>query len=311
MASIQSYVVKAAMWANNVYNPIQNRPTDIKTARLDFDKIGLRLPPLPHTRITRTNANGILCEWTTPSNHYDHQKDAQNSINQDIKEIIFFVHGGGYVMGSLDTYRGLVSRIAHQTGMHVLALEYGLAPERPFPHGLNDTLNVYEWLLTTYQNAKIYIIGDSAGGGLGLSLLQYLKEEKIKMPQKCVWIAPWADLEMKNPSIETNRNVDYVLAKNRMELAARGYAGSFPLNHLFISPINANFEDFPPTLIQIGTNDILLDDSKILAERMKKANVDVTLKIWENVPHVWHIIGDFLPESTKAIRQMAKFLKNN
>lgn len=311
MASIQSYVVKAVMWANSIYNPVKNRPIDIKKARIDFDKIGLRLAPLPHTRITRTNANGILCEWTTPSNHFDYQKDNQNNINKDIKEIGVFIHGGGYVMGSFDTYRGLVSRIAHQTGMHVLTFEYGLAPERPFPHGLNDTLNVYEWLLTTYQNAKIYIIGDSAGAGLGLSLLQYLKEEKIKMPQKCVWIAPWADLEMKNPSIEANKQIDHILAKSRMQLAAKGYAGDFPLNHLFISPINADFEGFPPTLIQIGTNDILLDDSRILAEKMKKANVEVTLKIWENVPHVWHIIGDFLPESTKAIRQMAKFLKNN
>ena len=302
MASIQSYLVKAVMWANSLYNPVQNRPLDIKAARIDFDKIGLRLASSPHTRLKRTNTNGILCEWTTPINHYD-------TPTEDIKEIILFIHGGGYVMGSFDTYRGLVSRIAHQTAMHVLNFEYGLAPERPFPHGLNDTLNVYEGLLASHKNAKIYIVGDSAGAGLGLALLQYLKEEKIKMPQKCVWIAPWADLEMKNPSIEANKQIDYVLAKSRMELAAKGYAGSLPLNHLFISPINADFEKFPPTLIQVGTNDILLDDSKILAEKMQKANVDITLKIWQNVPHVWHIIGDFLPESAKAIRQMAKFLK--
>ena len=302
MASIQSYLVKAVMWANSLYNPVQNRPLDIKAARIDFDKIGLRLASSPHTRLKRTNTNGILCEWTTPINHYD-------TPIEDIKEIILFIHGGGYVMGSFDTYRGLVSRIAHQTAMHVLNFEYGLAPERPFPHGLNDTLNVYEGLLASHKNAKIYIVGDSAGAGLGLALLQYLKEERIKMPQKCVWIAPWADLEMKNPSIEANKQIDYVLAKSRMELAAKGYAGSLPLNHLFISPINADFEKFPPTLIQVGTNDILLDDSRILAEKMQKANVDITLKIWQNVPHVWHIIGDFLPESTKAIRQMAKFLK--
>ena len=306
MASIQSYVVRAAMWANSLYNPSKSRPIDIKTARINFDKIGLRLAPLPHTRIIRANANGVLCEWTIPNNHNDAHSNTQT---ENIKEIIFFVHGGGYVMGSFDTYRGLVSRIAHQTRMHVVSFEYGLAPERPFPHGLNDTLNVYEWLLTTYKNAKIHIVGDSAGGGLGLALLQYLKEEKIKMPEKCVWIAPWADLELKNPSIEDNKHVDYVLAKTRMQLAAKGYANGLPLNHLFISPINADFGQFPPTLIQVGTNDILLDDSKILAEKMKKANVEVTLKIWENVPHLWHMVGDFLPESTKAIRQMANFLR--
>jgi epsilon-lactone hydrolase len=269
-----------------------------------FRKLGRLIPvsdKVKISKIEKIGENNINSEWFEPEN-----------VQSD--EIIFFIHGGGYVMGDLEAYRGLIAQIAELSKRKIFATSYLQAPEFPFPTALNNVFEAYRWLIfeensKQYNNPKkIILMGDSAGGGLVASLLLKLKKENLSMPKSAILIAPWVDLTLQSPSILKYADRDMILDGIRMRKAVEFYVGQDSTENPYISPIFGDLAGFPPVFIQAGTYDILFDDSRRFAKKLKEANVPTTLDVWRGMPHVWHIIGENLPEAKQAIEKIVEFL---
>jgi len=225
--------------------------------------------------------------------------------------VILYLHGGAYTVGSINTHREFVARLARATQMRGLAINYRLAPEHPFPAALQDATAAYLWLLTQgFDPARIIIAGDSAGGGLTLATLVALRDAVEPLPAGAVCISPWTDLAITGASIQNKAKLDPILAPDILERCAKYYAGEHELTSPLISPLYADLKSLPPLLIQVGTDEILLDDAVRCAENARKAGVDVTLEVWDEMFHVFQMVS-FLPETKKAVRHIAGFVSKN
>jgi len=222
---------------------------------------------------------------------------------------ILYLHGGGYVMGSVNTHRAMIGRISRAAQARVLAINYRLAPEHPFPAAVDDATAAYRWLLKEgYQPAKITIAGDSAGGGLTFAALVALRDAKTPLPAAAVPISPWNDLAATGASIKSRAGVDPMVGRQGLAPMAKQYAGSTDLKTPLLSPLYADLRGLPPILIHVGDAEILLDDSTRIAERAKAAGVDVTLEVWPEMIHVWHVFAKLLPEGQQAIDRIGEFV---
>jgi epsilon-lactone hydrolase len=222
---------------------------------------------------------------------------------------ILYLHGGGYVMGSIATHRATVARIARAAKARSLAIEYRLAPEHKFPAAVEDSVAAYKWLLAQgYKPGKIVIAGDSAGGGLTLAALLSIRDEKLPMPAAGVAISPWADLEGTGDSFKTRANRDPMVGKSGLGGMAKHYIGEQDPKHPLASPIHADYRGLPPLLIQVGDAETLLDDSTRVAARAKAGGVQVDLEVWDDMIHVWHAFAKILPEGQQAIDKIGKFV---
>ncbi len=224
------------------------------------------------------------------------------------KTILYF-HGGGYVMGSHHSHRSLIARIARASNCKALAINYRKAPENPYPAAVEDALKTYKQMIVDgYEN--IFIMGDSAGGGLTLALLQLIRKHKLSKAAGAVLLSPWTDLTLSGDSIETKKDEDALISRHLLEIySKRYYAESDPTNPL-ISPLFADFKGFPPTLIQVGGSEVLFDDAIRLAQKMNKANVNVQLEIYDKMMHVWQFFAGIVPEGNKAISEIGDFVKS-
>lgn len=228
---------------------------------------------------------------------------------QDPEKVIFYTHGGGYGMGDLVSSRALVAPIAKKTGIRVFSFEYRLAPEYPFPAAFDDAKDAYEYLLRQgYSPGNIIALGESAGGGLAVSNILRLIAEGKEAPRCLVAISPWSDLTATGQTYFMNEDKDPLLRGKYLKRLADSYVGDdSPLNP-YISPAFAGYNDkFPPTLIQAGSDEILLDDSKLLYDAMKDGGVDVDIEIYQKMWHVFHIWQ--LEEADKAIIAIDEFIK--
>ncbi|WBW97099.1 alpha/beta hydrolase [Oceanirhabdus sp. W0125-5] len=224
------------------------------------------------------------------------------------KGVIIYLHGGCYIYGNVHNYCTIPVQLSNATGIKVLSVNYALAPENPFPKALEDVVNIYEYLIEEgYSSNNIAIIGDSAGGGLALSTVLKLKDLKIDLPAAIGLFSPWVDLTLKGDTIETLKEYDSVLSKKQLEGAAKIYAGKSELNNPLISPIYANYKDFPPMMILTGGREILLSDSMNLARKVALDNTTVNLIVWDNKYHVFAADSN-LPESKEAIEALGAFL---
>jgi acetyl esterase/lipase len=225
--------------------------------------------------------------------------------------VILYLHGGAYALGSIDTYREFVARMARATSMVGLAINYRLAPEDPFPAALEDANTAYGWLLAQgVDPSRIIIAGDSAGGGLALAALVVLRDTGTPLPAGAVCLSPWTDLTLSGASIQSNAHVDCVLDADSLEVYAKLYAGERDLASPLISPLFADLSDLPPLLIQVGTDEILLDDAMRCAAGARQMGVDVTLEIWDEMFHVFQLVP-FLPETKKAAGHITEFVSQN
>jgi epsilon-lactone hydrolase len=222
--------------------------------------------------------------------------------------LVLYLHGGAYTLGSIHVYRNLLARVAAATRMRVLGINYRLAPEHPFPAALEDSLNAYEWLLNQGLHAsEIAIAGDSAGGGLALATLLALREVGQPLPACGVALSPWVDLTLSCDSINLKSAVDPILSPNQLERCADYYAGNHQKDHPLISPLFADLKGLPPLLIQVGSEEILLDEALQLAAKAQSAGVDIQLKTWQGLFHVFQIIP-WLPESRMSLEQIGAFI---
>jgi monoterpene epsilon-lactone hydrolase len=244
------------------------------------------------------NVNGVEAEWIT----------AKNAAPD---RVILYLHGGGYVMGSIDTHRELVARLSKAAQARGLAIDYRLAPENPFPAAVDDSITAYRWLLAQgYKPERIVIAGDSAGGGLAVSTLLALRDLGAALPAAAVCISPWVDFEAEGESMTSRAAQDPLVSREMILNLAKMYMGEKgSLREPLAAPINAYLNDLPPLFIQVGNSETLLDDSTRLADKAKEAGVDATLQIWDEMPHVWHLAAPSLPEGQEAIEKIGEFVR--
>ena len=246
---------------------------------------------------TPVEAGGVSAEWSVA-----------DGADQD--KVILYVHGGGYVMGSAGSHRDMTGRLSQASGARVLSLNYRLAPEHPFPAPVDDSVAAYRWLLGQgIRASNIAIAGDSAGGGLALAALIAIRDAGEPVPAAGIGISPWVDMEGTGESMTTRAAVDPVVQKEGLLGMAKLYLGDADPKNPLAAPLHANLAGLPPLLIQVGDSETLLDDATRITERARKADVDVTLKIWDEMPHVWHLFAPILPEGRQAIEEIGAFFK--
>jgi phosphinothricin tripeptide acetyl hydrolase len=222
---------------------------------------------------------------------------------------VLYLHGGGYAIGSPRSHRHLAAAIAKAAGAPALIVDYRLAPEHPFPAALDDAVAAYRWLLGTgHAPGRIVVAGDSAGGGLTVATLLALREGNLASPAAGVCISPWVDLTCSLPSYATKAATDPIVRHAAVaEMAAWYLAGADPKGAL-ASPLHADLGGLPPLLIQVGSEEVLLDDARELARRAEAAGVEVTLEAWPEMVHVWHWFLGMLDEAQAAIDRIGAFV---
>lgn len=247
--------------------------------------------------IQPVQAGGVPAEWVI---------DESSSPNR----VILYFHGGGYTTGSPLTHRDLTGRLARASQARVLALNYRLAPEHPYPAAVEDALAAYHWLTEQGVEPKqIVLAGDSAGGGLALALCLSLRESNQPQPAAVVCISPWVDLSMSGESVTARAKLDPVIDVVQLYAHGQRYAGQNDLRLPLISPLYADLRGLPPLLIHVGSHEVLFSDATQLAEHARACGVDATLYVGEGLWHVWHIYASFVPEAQQAIEAIGKYVR--
>jgi epsilon-lactone hydrolase len=266
-------------------------PIEVQRARQEKR---VRYLPLPKdTQRQPVNAGGVPGEWIT--------------VPGADEGVMLYLHGGAYALGSINTTRELAARLAHTTRTRVLVVEYRLAPEHPYPAALEDALTVYRWLLNTADPTRLIVAGDSAGGGLALATLVALRDAGEPLPAGAVCLSPWTDLALTGESIRDKAATDPILDADTLAVYARYYAGDHALTAPLLSPLYADLRGLPPLLIQVGTEEILLNDATRCAVKARAAGVDVTLELWDEMFHAFQMLP-FFPETRKAVEHIAAFV---
>jgi monoterpene epsilon-lactone hydrolase len=256
----------------------------------------LSIAPEPDIQCERVNAGGVDAEWVC----------APGAASD---RYVLYLHGGGYVIGSVKTHRDLMARLSRAAKARVLGLNYRLAPEHPFPAAVDDAVAGYKWLLA--QGAKpgrIAVAGDSAGGGLTAATLVAIRDAKLPTPAAGALLSPWVDLEGIGESMTTRAKIDPVVQKEGLVGMAAAYLQGQDARTPLAAPLYADLKGLPPLLIQVGDAETLLDDSKRLEARAKAAGVSTKLEVWPEMIHVWQLFASFLPEGQQAIEGIGKFV---
>ncbi|MBL4782799.1 MAG: alpha/beta hydrolase [Porticoccaceae bacterium] len=226
--------------------------------------------------------------------------------------VILYLHGGAYVIGSPASHRDMVGAIADAAQARAFIVDYRLAPETIFPGAVDDAVAAYKGLLENGEKAeKIIIAGDSAGGGLTMATLVALRDEGIELPAAAVCLSPWADLTFTGDSMIVKDKVDAMLSRDSLSWFADQYLAGQDASHPLASPIFADLEGLPPLLIHVGSQEVLLDDAIRLNKVAKKAGMDVTLEVWDGQMHVWHLMSAVVPEGKHAIQVIGTFVKTH
>ncbi|MCB1743310.1 MAG: alpha/beta hydrolase [Gammaproteobacteria bacterium] len=262
-----------------------------------FEKLGNYLPAPAQMRSEPLDANGVPAELVSVP-------------GADPDRRVLYLHGGGYVIGSIDTHRTLACNLAEACGCPVLLIDYRRAPEHPFPAQLEDALSAYEWLLDQgHEASKLAIAGDSAGGGLTVSTLVALKQRGLPMPGAGLCISPWVDLEGIGGSMQSKAEVDPIVERGRLLKMAEWFLGGTEPRAPLAAPMYADLSGLPPLLVQVGSAETLLDDSTRLAEKARQDGVDITLEEAPDMIHVWHLFAPMLSEGREAISRAGAFLR--
>jgi acetyl esterase/lipase len=273
------------------------RAADLKERRARLDGFGARYSVAPDIKVEPVDAGGVEAEWTL-------------APSSDPSRVLLFLHGGGYISGSIASHRHLVAQAGREARCRTLALGYRLAPEHPFPAALDDTLAAYRFLLAQGIKPKhIALGGESAGGGLALAAMVSLRDAGAPLPA-CAWLSsPWTDLEQNGASMQTRASVDPLIQKPYLdELSAQYRAGADTKNPL-ISPLHADLRGLPPLLIQVGSAETLLDDSIRLADVAGQADLRVTLDIWPDMIHAFTLFYQQVAAARRALREVGAFVR--
>jgi monoterpene epsilon-lactone hydrolase len=227
----------------------------------------------------------------------------------DPDRTLLYLHGGGFVMGSPNTHRKLAADLSRAAGVRVMVPDYPLAPEHPFPAAIEAITSLYTALLATGGPAdRIAIGGDSAGGGLTVATLLAWRDRGLVLPAAALVISPWVDLtgaEVLDPALVER---DPICSPESLDTMGRWYLADADPRQPLVSPVLADLTGFPPLLIHVGEAEILVGGSRALAERAAAAGVDVTLDVWPDMIHVWHVFAGRVPESTDAVERAGAWI---
>jgi acetyl esterase/lipase len=279
---------------------LRGEPPDLSgpppQARENFESLFATFPIPEDSAFENTTIGGVPGLWST-------------TANAVAGRVLLFWHGGGYFLGSSLGYRALTSKFARATRSRALTLDYRLAPESPFPAAVDDALQAYRALLAQgISPGSIAVAGDSAGGGLTLAMLVAARDAGLPLPAAALVMSPWTDLTCSGLSYETKVAQDILLNRDALLFMASMYLNGASAKNPLASPLFADLAGLPPTLIQVGSAEVLLDDSVRLAARAAEADVAVQLQVWPGAPHGWHIFAHQLSEGRDAIAAASAFL---
>ncbi len=291
----------ASQELHTIIGMLKARPVNpnatVQEMRAGIDMLASVFPLPADIALEPVDAGGVPAEWVTAPG-------AQPG------RVILYLHGGGYVIGSIRSHRELASRLSRAAGARVLLIDYRLAPEHPHPAAVEDATAAYRWLLSRgIAPSRLVIAGDSAGGGLTVASLVALRDAGQPLPTAGVCLSPWVDLEGIGDSMTSKAGVDPMVQADGLRKMAQCYLGSNDPRTPLAAPLYAELSGLPPLLTQVGSAETLLDDSTRITERARKAGVDVKLEVWEDMIHVWQAFGPMLPEARQAIDGIGKFVQ--
>jgi acetyl esterase/lipase len=274
------------------------RPVGWAERRARIEEVGAAWPVADDIRLESVDLDGVAGEWSL-------------APGSDGARVLLFLHGGGYCSGSIKSHRRMVTEAGRAAGCRTLAVEYRLAPEHPYPAAQNDALTVWRVLRAQgYAAERIAVGGDSAGGNLTITLINRLRGLGEAQPA-CAWLAsPWTDLTMSGASLAEKDAVDPLIHKPYLEELASAYAPP-PRDRRdpTVSPLFADLRGFPPTLIQVGSCETLLDDAVRFARAAGEADVNVTLEVWPHMIHAWPMWNARLAEGRDALARVGEFVR--
>jgi acetyl esterase/lipase len=273
------------------------RPVGWPERRRRLDEVGAVWPVADDVEFTAVDVNGIPGEYSMVP-------------GSDPSRLLMYFHGGGYCSGSIQSHRRLVTETGRAARMRTLAVAYRLAPEHPFPAAYDDALTAWRFLRNQgIAAAHIAIGADSAGAGLTLALISRLRDAHEELPA-CAWlVSPWVDLTMSGSSLDSKVAVDPIIHKEYLnELADAYLPAGMDRKDPRVSPLYADFRNFPPMLIQIGSDETLLDDATRLVARAGAADVAVTLEIWPHMIHAWPLWNAHLEDGRLALANAGAFI---
>ena len=293
-ARMASWQTRLLVLVLRIYVKPKNRgEMDVLKARAMLGKVKPKVPR--GTTATTAESGGVTGEWMRPT-------------DGETAGTLFYLHGGGYFACSPQTHRAITGGFARR-GLAVFTPDYRLAPEHPFPAAVQDAVAAYRGLLAEGMRADtIAVGGDSAGGGLALALLVSLRDAGDALPAACVLFSPWTDLAGTGATLRTNRNRDAMFPGEGMQRITDPYLGGTDPRTPLASPLYADLQGLPPLLVHVGSDEVLLDDSRRLVERARSAGVNVTLRSWPLVPHVWQLFR--IPEAIASMDEAARFLRD-
>jgi monoterpene epsilon-lactone hydrolase len=250
-----------------------------------------------HVKIEPCIFEGLEAAWFTPEN-----------LKSD--RVYLYLHGGGYSVCSWQTHQTLISFLCKETGMKALAINYRMAPEFPFPAAVEDTSKVLEKLVNEFGAHNVLVGGDSAGGGLSIAAILYLKDLKKPLPLKAFTLSPWLDLSVPNYHQQIDTNEDPMLDPESVYVWANRYLKDANSQNPYASPIYGDLKGLPPIMIQVGKKEMLLDESRLFVKKARASGVDIHIHEWDKMVHVFQLMHRILPEARESLREVAHFMVN-
>ncbi|MES2491359.1 MAG: alpha/beta hydrolase [Pseudomonadota bacterium] len=279
-------------------NFLLRRGDNTRLMRRVTEFAGSRIRMPRNIRMERSSAGGVTAARLTNTH-----------VSANRQRILVYLHGGGYVVGSPMTHRAFAARLGQRAGAGEIWMpDYRLAPEHPFPAAVDDVVNFWNALVKKHPKHEFILAGESAGGGLCVSLCVTLRESQQPLPTRMYLLSPWLDLSLKSRTHTSQGQRDPFLNRALLEKHfARFYAGDTPREHPLLSPLFADLHELPPTLVHVGSREVLLDDSRQFTEKARKQNVDVTLEIHTGLWHAWPVFQT-APECIATIRHAGEWL---
>jgi acetyl esterase/lipase len=264
-----------------------------------LDEVGSIWPVADDVKLEVAALDGVPGEWSSVPGSY-------------ASRVLMYFHGGGYCSGSILSHRRMVSEAGRAAGVRTLAVGYRLAPEHPFPAALDDALTAWRFLRRRIAADQIAIGGDSAGGGLTVALINQLRDAQEELPG-CAWlVSPWTDLALSGSTLATKDAVDPIIHKAYLDELADAYLPSgMDRKNPRVSSLYADLEGLPPTLIQVGSAETLLEDATRFAAAAGAAGVPVTLEIWPHMIHAWHLWNAHLEPARRALANAGAFIRGH
>ena len=306
MPSLRSQLVKRSMVAafkarrsNGISPDASIDDIDVQRIRRELDALAARGRTPADTTVTSVDIRGVRSDWVS-------------NRTADADRAVLWLHGGAHCLCSPRTHRRLAADVSRASGARVLLPDYRLAPEDPYPAGLDDVAEVWRGMLDEHglDPSRIVLGGDSSGGGLALSLLVRLRDADEPLPAATVLLSPWVDLTATADSWQPGAVDDPMLPVELAHLPAKAYAGELPLDDPRVSPLYADLQGLPPMLVHAGTHEALIDDCHELVRRAREAGVTADLGEWDGLWHVFHAFPGF-PESKRALQEVGGFIKRH